>query len=143
MQRSSIYDQAHLWVAGIRVYEHINNSAPSIKGLASFLKMSLESSTLISKKLEDLGVIRIVKAEFEERLYILEHFRIEELPRQDSSNDMEDEVGKFKQQQAQRLAEIEKKLGGSKMRSKIFSEIDKALKDPAKYPRKKNPLDDI
>ncbi len=143
MQQAGIYDQAHLWVAGIRVYEHINNRAPSIKEMSNFLKMSLESATLISKRLEDLGIIRIVKAEFEERLYILEYSRIEELPRQDSSSGMEDEVERFKKQQAQRLVEIEKKLGGSKNKSKIFSEIDKALKEPSKYPRKNNPLDDV
>lgn len=143
MRLDSIYDQAHLWVAGIRVYEHINNKPPSIKELSNFLKISLDSTTLISKRLEDIGVIRVVRAEFGERLYILDHTRIEELPRQSTSSSMEDEIERFKQQQALHLAKIEKNLGNSKDKSKIFEELDKTLKEPSNYPRKKNPLDEI
>jgi DNA-binding transcriptional regulator YhcF (GntR family) len=143
MKSNALYDQAHLWVAGIRVYEHLHNKPPSINEMADFLKISPEVSTLISKKLGDLGVIGIIKAEFEERLYVQDYAKIEELPRDIAPNGMEKEIEKFRQQQTSRLDEIAKKLESGKENKKVFSDLDKALKDPSGVLKKKNPLDDF
>ena len=54
---------------------------------------------------------------------------------------MKDEISQFKNQQQSRLKEIEKTLGKSTDKAKIFSDLEKALKDPSAAKTKKNPLD--
>jgi hypothetical protein len=54
---------------------------------------------------------------------------------------MKDEISQFQNKQQSRLKEIEKTLGRSTDKAKIFSDLDKALKDPSAIKPKKNPLD--
>jgi len=53
---------------------------------------------------------------------------------------MEEEISQYKTKQELRLKEIEQSMAKKGDKSSIFSELEKALKDPSSV-KKKNPLD--
>jgi DNA-binding Lrp family transcriptional regulator len=134
------YNQAHLFVASIRIFEHLYSQPPSLKGLSELLLLSEEELSRVSRRLEEEGIIGVIKSGGESRFVIRDHTKIEELPRVPEASGMEEEISQFKNKQESRLKELEQSLGKKGDRSNIFSELDKALKDPSLM-KKKNPLD--
>jgi DNA-directed RNA polymerase specialized sigma subunit len=141
MKSTDLYEQAHVFLAGIRVFEHLHGRPPTLQGLSEFLKISEEELSLLARKLEDRSIIRVVQAGSQIRYSIADHTGVEDLPRGEQSSQMKDEISQFQNKQQSRLKEIEKTLGRSTEKSKIFSDLDKALKDPSVIKPKKNPLD--
>jgi DNA-binding transcriptional regulator GbsR (MarR family) len=140
MLPGDIYSQAHLFVAAIRVFEYLSHQPPSLKGLKDLLQVSEEELSRISRKLEEAGVIDVIMSGGEARFSIREHLKIEEFTRSIEAPKMEEEISQFKTKQESRLKEIEQSLAKKGDKSSIFSEIEKALKDPSSV-KKKNPLD--
>ena len=58
---NDFYSQAHLVVAAIRVYEHVNSRPPTIDELCPTIKFSIEKVNFICRKLEELEVIEAVE----------------------------------------------------------------------------------
>lgn len=141
MKSTDLYEQAHIFLAGIRVFEHLHGRPPALQGLSALLKISEEELSLLARKLEDRSIIRVVQAGSQIRYSIADHTGLEDLPRGQQSSQMQDEISQFQNKQQSRLKEIEKTLGKSTEKSKIFSDLDKALKDPSVVKPKKNPLD--
>jgi DNA-binding Lrp family transcriptional regulator len=135
-----IYSQAHLFVASIRVFEHLHGQPPSLKGLSELLHVSEEELSRVSRRLEDSGIIGIIRSGGDIRFSILDHTKIEAFPRSQEAPGIEEELTKFKSKHESRLKELEESLAKKGDRSSIFSELDKALKDPSLM-KKKNPLD--
>ncbi len=52
-----LYHQAHLMVAAIRIFEHLNSRPPNVEELCQKIKFSIEKGSLVCRKLEDLGII--------------------------------------------------------------------------------------
>jgi len=141
MKSKDLYGQAHVFVAGIRVFEDLHGRPPTLGGLSSLLRISEEELSLLSRKLEEMLIISVIKTGAEIRYSIADHLRIEDLPRVEDSSRMKDEISQFKNRQHTRMKEIEKSLGKNTNKAGIFNDIDKALKDPSILKTKKNPLD--
>ena len=142
MMLKDLYEGAHLFVAGIRVYEHLHGRPPTLAGLSQILKVSEEELSLMARRLCDERIVTAVASGSEHRYGIGDHTRIENLPRAVQAPRMADEINQFQSRQQSRLKEIEKSLGGdSRDKKRVFSDLEKALKDPAGQQKKKNPLD--
>jgi len=141
MKSTDLYEQAHVFLAGIRVFEHLNGRPPTLQGLSEILKTSEEELSLLGRKLEDRSIIRVIQAGSQLRYSIADHILVEDLPRGQQTSQMKDEISQFQNKQQSRLKEIEKTLGRSPDKAKIFNDLDKALKDPSAIKPKKNPLD--
>ena len=140
MLPGDIYSQAHLFMAAVRVFEHLHLQPPSLKGLSDLLHVSEEELSRISRKLEEIGALGTIMSGGEVRFSVRDHLRIEDLPRLSEAPKMEEEISRFKSQQESRLKEIEQSLAKKGDKSSMFSELEKALKDPSSL-KKKNPLD--
>ncbi len=140
MSSGDIYSQAHLFVAATRVFEHLQHQPASLKGLKDLLQVSEEELSRISRKLEEAGAINVIMSGGETRFTIRDHTKIEEFPRSIEVPKMEEEISQYKTNQELRLKEIEQSMAKKGDKSSIFSEIEKALKDPSSVKRK-NPLD--
>jgi DNA repair photolyase len=140
MSSGDIYSQAHLFVAATRVFEHLQHQPASLKGLKDLLQVSEEELSRISRKLEEIGAINVIMSGGEARFSIREHMKIEEFPRSIEAPKMEEEISQYKTKQELRLKEIEQSMAKKGDKSSIFSELEKALKDPSSV-KKKNPLD--
>lgn len=127
-------------MAATRVFEYLNNQPPSLRGLRDLLQVSEEELSRISRRLEEAGAIQIIMSGGEARFSLRDHLKIEEFPRSMDAPRMEEEISQFKTKQESRLKEIEQSLSKKGDKSSIFSELEKALKDPSSV-KKKNPLD--
>ncbi len=141
MARSDLYEGAHLFVAGIRIYEHLHGRPPALGDLAQILKVSEEELSLMARKLCDEKIVTAVISGAECRYGLGDHTRIEALPRHEQSPRMADEITRFQNRQQSRLKEIEQSLGDGRDKKRVFSDLEKALKDPSSQQKKKNPLD--
>jgi len=115
------YSQAHLFVAAIRVYEHLHRRPPSIKGLAEMLELSEEEISLVSRRLEEKGIIGVVVSGGRQRFVVGEYAGIEDLPRSAQAPGLEDEISRFRARQETRLKDIEASLSRSGEKSGVFS----------------------
>lgn len=80
MKEIDLYTKAHLVVAAIRILERQANVSSSIEKVCQMISFSLEHGNLICKKLDEMGIIEIVKGAYGTRLFIKNHLKIEEIP---------------------------------------------------------------
>jgi hypothetical protein len=141
MDSKSLYYTAHVFIAGIRVFEHLHRRPPTLKDLSDTLGMSEEELSLLSRKLVDEDIATMIVSGAECRYGIGNFAKIESLPREGETPRMAEEISQFQNRQQSRLKEIEKSLNEGGEKKKVFSDLEKALKDPSSMQKKKNPLD--
>lgn len=83
----SPYDEAHLFVAAIRILLHQKRSPPTIDDLCTLLNISVEAGMSVSRALQKANIIEISQDPFSARLTITNHLKIEELPRTTGAQD--------------------------------------------------------
>lgn len=126
----SLYEEAHLLVAAIRVLEHTRLVPPAVEDICSALSFSLEESNRICRKLNELEIIDIVEGAFGTKLYIKDHLRIENLPRENKDNRLEEELKKFQDAQKQLSKKVESiQAEQDKKKKDLFAKLNKQLKE--------------
>jgi small-conductance mechanosensitive channel len=131
MEASSknLYALAHLFVAAIRVCEHQMSSPPTIDDISKTLAMSLERSNYVCRKLKELGVIDSVEGSYGNRLFVRDHLKIEELPRDADETQLDAELQKFKASQKALTEKIETiQARQARKKKDLFAEMEKKLK---------------
>jgi hypothetical protein len=76
-----------------------------------------------------MGIVDNVEGSFGNRLFIRDHLKIEEIPREDDENKMEQELKKFQESQkglSQKIESIQAKQAQKK--KDLFAEMEKKLK---------------
>jgi DNA-binding IscR family transcriptional regulator len=127
---TDFYSEAHLFVAAIRVHEHVHSQPATLEDLCRMLSFSAEHAGFISRRLEDLGIVEAVNGSFGTRFFIQDHRRLEDIPRGEVGRKLEDEVKKFQDSQrsiAQRIESIKAEQAGKK--KNLFAEMEKKLKE--------------
>jgi len=76
------YDEAHLFVAAIRILQHKKQCAPPIEEVCSLLDISVESGLSQCRKLEQAGIVEIYEDPFSLKATVANHLEIEKLPRE-------------------------------------------------------------
>lgn len=129
-QRKDFYTEAHLLVAAIRVHEHVHSRPATIEDVCRLLAFSAEHAGIISRRLEDLGVIEAVQGSFGTRLFVRDHLKLEDIPRGEFGRKLEDEVKKFQDTQrsfTQKIESLKAEQAGKK--KNLFAEMEKKLKE--------------
>jgi hypothetical protein len=132
MQNKKIdfYNEAHIFVAAIRIFEHLNSRPPSVDELCRTINFSIERGNFISRKLEALDILEAVKGSYGTRLYVSDHLRIEDIPRGEPGSKMEDEVKKFQDSQKAFSQKMETLQAEQKQKRKDrFADMEKKLKE--------------
>lgn len=136
-QSKDLYANAHLFVAAIRVCEHCQSTAPSLEDVCRSLFFTMEQGSLICRKLEALGILEVVEGSFGIRLFVKNHLKIEEIPREVSENRLEEELKKFRNSQKTLTQKVEslrseqaakKKDRFAAMEKKLREELEKKTK---------------
>ena len=125
----NLYTTAHLFVSAIRVWECQKDTPPALEEISHMLAMSIERSNYICRKLEEMGIIDSVEGSFGNRLFIRDHLKIEEIPREDDESKLEEELKKFQESQrglSQKIESIQAKQAQKK--KDLFAEMEKKLK---------------
>ena len=132
MQHSDLYSNAHLMVAAIRILTHKNSKHPSLNEICKTLSFSLEQGNLICKKLKDFGIIDVVEGAFENQLFIKDHLKIEEIPRDKKEDRLEEALKKFKDSKKDFSKKIESFQAKQAEKQKaLFAELEEKLKKGA------------
>lgn len=129
MQNPDLYSNAHLVVAAIRIFTHKNSKHPSLNEICKTISFSLEQGNLICKKLKELGIIDVIEAAFENHLFIKDHLKIEEIPRDKKEDRLEDALKKFKDSKKDFSKKIESFQAKQAEKQKaLFAELEEKLK---------------
>ena len=124
-----LYTLAHLFVAAIRVKEHQMNTPPTINDISQLLDLSIERANYIGRKLKEFGVIDSVEGSYGDRVFVRDHLKIEEIPREADGAKLEAELEKFKESQkaiSQKIETLQAKQAQKK--KDLFAEMEKKLK---------------
>ncbi len=129
-KKTSLYSQAHLMVAAIRVYEHLNSRPPTVDDVCRVINFSVEQGHFICRKLQTIDIIKAVEGSYGTRLFINNHLKLEDLPRGEPENKLEDDLKKFQDTQKAFSRKIESFQAQQKQKKKdLFAEMEKKLKE--------------
>lgn len=135
MRKLSLYDEAHILVAAIRILEFKKSVTPSLKEISEFLGMNIDRVTRISNDLKHLGIINMVDGPFESvNLLVANHTLIEGISREVKEIKMEDEIRKFqeKSKNAYETKVMAFKEEAKKKEKALFDALQKKLKEEVK-----------
>jgi DNA-binding Lrp family transcriptional regulator len=125
----NLYSSAHLFVSAIRIFEHQNNTPATVEDISRILKFSVERSHYLVRKLKELGIIDEIEGSYGIRLFIRDHLKIEDIPREDDSGKLEAELKKFKESQKELSHKIETiQAKQAEKKKNLFAEMEKKLK---------------
>lgn len=130
MKNEDLYSSAHIFVAGIRVFEHTRSKQPSVDDLCDLLSLTLEQGNYVCKKLVSCGVIERVEGGFGTRLFIKDHLKIEEIPSGQPETTLEDELKEFQDSQKEFSKKIKSfQATQAEKKKNLFAEMEKKLKE--------------
>ena len=139
-KKTDVYSQAHLLVAAIRVYEHLNSRPPTLEDLCRTINFSLEQGSFICRKLEEMDIVEAVEGSYGVRIFIRSHLNIEDIPRGVQENKFEEELKKFQDKQKAFSHKIESFQAQQKQKKKdLFAEMEKKLKEELEKKGPKSP----
>jgi intein/homing endonuclease len=125
----NLYTTAHLFVSAIRICEYQNDTPPALEQISDMLAMSIERTNYICRKLQEVGIVDSVVGSFGNRLFIRDHLKIEEIPREDDESKLEEELKKFQESQKGLSKKIETIQARQAQKKKdLFAEMEKKLK---------------
>ena len=123
------YTISHLTVSAIRILEHQDGAPPSIEAVCNLLRVTLEQGHLICRQLMEKQIIDIVEGAFGTRLYILDHLKLEDIPKGEQESHLDKELRAFQSSRNQVSKSIESfKTKQAEKKKEMFSEIEKTLK---------------
>jgi len=81
------YSEAHLFTAALRILHHRKQAPPSIDEISELLEISTEAGLAICRTLEKKEIVSVSEDPFSIRVSLEDHLAIENLPRQQDSQD--------------------------------------------------------
>lgn len=128
-KKINLYTIAHLFVSAIRVCEHQNKRPAAVEDICRILSISIERSNYICRKLKELGIIEEIEGSYGNRLFIRDHLKIEEIPREGDDRKFDEELKKFQKSQKAISHKIENiKAKQAEKKKNLFAEMEKKLK---------------
>ena len=144
-EEKSIYQEAHLLAAALRVFVHQEGRQPMPEELAAFLGRSLENVLHVCHKMEEMGIVETVPSAFKNVLYLRDHTRIEELAQAGEGPSVSERLKEVEQEKQERAGTIEKMFSpayADEKKKDLFADLQAQLKQGGKV-KKPNPLDGV
>jgi DNA-binding MarR family transcriptional regulator len=141
----SLYEEAQIVMAAIRLFYHREQRPPRIKELAELSNLSIETVYHLCNRLEKVGAIDRVRSAFEDGVFLKDHLRAEELREDQGSPDIQEDVTRVRAEQGKKMQEVEKRFSKDvieKEKKDIFAGIEEKLKKGGRE-EKESPLDAI
>ncbi|MBU0992505.1 MAG: helix-turn-helix domain-containing protein [Proteobacteria bacterium] len=135
MKKTSFYDEAHVFLAAIRLFDFKNNAIPTHADISNLTGMSMDRVSHIASKLRDLGVIEMVEGAFEKTGFMIsDHLKVEELPRETPKISLADELTRFKEKSKSALEDKVKAFTEEKKKKEqqLFDDLQKKFQEELK-----------
>lgn len=129
MESKNPYSDGHLFVAAVRLLEHRHQAPPAIDQIAELLGFSTEQTGLICRRVQDEGIVRQVESAYGDRWVVAEHLKLEELPRDAQTNQLDDQLKKYQAEKdkiALKVAAIKEQQ--AQKQKDLFADLEKKLK---------------
>ncbi len=124
------YNEAHLFVAAIRILQHKQKMPPSLEDICSMIETSVESGHAICRNLEKRGIISVMEDPYTLKLNVADHLAIEKIERRDEEEgSFAKELESFKnkkQESEKKIADIQAQL--DKKKKDMLSDIEAKFK---------------
>ncbi len=141
----TLYEEAQILLAGVRLFQHREQRFPSLEELAEWIRFSVESVHHLCNRLEELGALERIRGAFDDRVCLKDPLRAESLRRAPDSPDIGEDVKHWKEEREKKLKEVEEifadRREGKKKKAQ-FAAIEEKLRKGGKEERK-SPLDDL
>ncbi|MDP2643481.1 MAG: hypothetical protein Q8P24_00935 [Desulfobacterales bacterium] len=129
-EEKNIYSDAHLFVAVVRVLGHQKAAPPSIDEVCQALSFSPEHGNLVYRKLIEIGAINSIEGAYDTRLFIMDHLKIEKIPRETQTGKLDAELKKFQSAQHNITRKVESfQAKQAEKKKDLFAELEKKLQD--------------
>lgn len=132
MKKKSFYDEAHVFMAAIRLFDYKNSSIPTHADISTLTGMNIDKVSHIATRLREAGIIEMVEGAFEKTGFtIADHLKAEDLPRETQKSGMADEISKFQEKSKNELEDKVKAFAEEKKKKeqKLFDDLQKKLKE--------------
>ena len=129
MNERDLYSSAHLIASAVRILEHRNGRPPSIEEVCDILSFTSEQSYIYLNRLSDLGVIEVVEGNFGTRIFLRDHLKIEEIPKDSKESGLGDAIKEFqdsRKKMSDKIASIQ--ADQAKKKKDLFAELENQLK---------------
>jgi len=144
-QTGSLYEEAQVFLAGVRLFRHREKRLPSLEELAEFTRSSRESVHHMCHRLESLGAVERIRGAFDDRVCLKDPLQAESLREETDSPRMDDEVRRWKEQREATIQNVEKMFAedsGREKRREMHTQIEERIRQGGREERK-SPLDDL
>jgi DNA-binding MarR family transcriptional regulator len=139
----SLYEEAQILIAGVRLFQHREGRMPSVRELSEFTRFSVESVYHLCNRLEKLGVLEKVRGAFDERISLKDPLQAEMLRQEENAPDIGEDVKKWKEHHQGTIQEVEKRFSegyGKKEKEELYSKLQEKLRKGGRE-EKESPLD--
>ena len=129
MTERGLYSIAHLMAATIRIFEYQKGHPPSIEQVCETLSFTTEQGHIYLNKLTELGIIEVVEGNFGTRIFLRDHLKIEEIPKDSKESGLGDAVKEFQDSRkkiSEKIASIQ--ADQAKKKKDLFAELESQLK---------------
>jgi hypothetical protein len=129
MDSKSPYSDGHLFVAAIRILEHRHQAPPALDKIAELLNFSVEQTGLISRRMQEEGIVKLVQSAYGDRWVVAEHLKLEELPQATQTSQLDDQLKQYQAEKnkiAQKVASIKEQQ--AQKQKDLFANLEKKLK---------------
>jgi hypothetical protein len=124
------YDEAHLFVAGIRILTFQRHLPPTVEDVCEALCMSPEWGAILCNKLERQGIIKTTQTPYSIKLFVDNHLQIEKFSRQELRTGFHKEIEDFsktKNEISSKVEAIQAELNRKKQN--LFADLEKKMKN--------------
>jgi len=130
MPNMDAYNEAHLFVAAVRLLQHRGGCPPAIEEVAQMLDLSVEMAHSICRRLDKQGIVETLADPFTVKLGVANHLAIEDLPRTPGEdNSLARELEKFQSEKKnvdEKVAAIQAEM--ARKRQDLFAGIEAKFK---------------
>lgn len=141
----TIYYQAHLVAAAVRLFVHQNKRQPVADDIAKTLSASLEKTHHLLHKMIEHDIIELVPSAYKEVIYLRDHTRIEELAEEGEGPSVIEKIKEVEEAKEEKITDIQKRFGPQyedERKKDLFSQLQQKLKTGGRTD-KPNPLDEL
>lgn len=125
--RGPLYEEAHLYVAAIRVLAHKTGRPPTVEEVADLLGDSREAAYHLARSLAAKGIVRLMENPFETHLEVRDHVALEGLPREETGPGIAEDIEEFhekKKKEHDEMGDFFKTGGVEKTKGKKLSKME-------------------
>lgn len=129
MKTRDPYTEGHVFVAAVRICEHRDDTPPSLQQIAELAGFAKDQASLLSRRLEEKGIIRTVDSAFGIRWAVADHLALEDLPRSNQPSQLDQALQTFQKEKGKMAQKIESiQAQQARKKKDLFADIEKKLK---------------